>query len=186
MTKLTSGQHAMLVKAAKREDGAVVVAQGAGRAGAARIVASLVARRLLRECSGASGLPVWREDERGRSVCLIVTKAGRAAVGKVDEKPPRRMPSGSTYPQEPGRRSAAEQPCKGPRAGSKQALLIEMLSKEQGATLDDMIAATGWLPHTTRAALTGLRKRGLPIERTRAAGEEGSSYRIAEPKAAAA
>ena len=39
------------------------------------------------------------------------------------------------------------------------------------------MAATGWLPHTTRAALTGLRKRGYAIERS--AGEGGSVYRIA-------
>jgi hypothetical protein len=31
---------------------------------------------------------------------------------------------------------------------------------EGGATLDEMVAATGWLPHTTRAALTGLKKKG--------------------------
>jgi len=40
--------------------------------------------------------------------------------------------------------------------------VIEMLSRSGGASLADLIAATGWLPHTTRAALTGLRKRGFP------------------------
>ena len=40
-----------------------------------------------------------------------------------------------------------------------------------------MVSATGWLPHTTRAALTGLRKRGYRIERQRS--DEGKSiYRI--------
>jgi uncharacterized protein DUF3489 len=65
-----------------------------------------------------------------------------------------------------------------PRAGSKQALVTEMLSANGGATLDALVKATGWLPHTTRAALTGLRKRGFSIERTREAGE-ASMYRIA-------
>ena len=52
-----------------------------------------------------------------------------------------------------------------------------MLAKDKGATLTAMVEATGWLPHTTRAALTGLRKRGFAIERT---GHEkiGSLYRI--------
>ena len=36
----------------------------------------------------------------------------------------------------------------------------------QGATLDALVNATGWLPHTTRAVLTGLRKRGFEIDRT--------------------
>jgi hypothetical protein len=48
-----------------------------------------------------------------------------------------------------------------------------------------LVDATGWLPHTTRAALTGLRKRGFAIERTR---EEGSNsiYRIVSAPVAAA
>jgi hypothetical protein len=38
------------------------------------------------------------------------------------------------------------------------------MQRTEGATLDDLITATGWLPHTTRVALTGLRKTGLAIE----------------------
>jgi uncharacterized protein DUF3489 len=54
-----------------------------------------------------------------------------------------------------------------PRPGSKQALVVEMMSKQQGTTLDALVKATGWLPHTTRAALTGLRKRGFAVDRHR-------------------
>jgi hypothetical protein len=61
---------------------------------------------------------------------------------------------------------------------------VGMLSKEQGASLGDMMAATGWLPHTTRAALTGLRKRGLAIERAPIAEGVGSIYRIAPTREA--
>jgi hypothetical protein len=39
-----------------------------------------------------------------------------------------------------------------PRAGSKQARVIRMLSGKHGASLDALNLATGWLPHTTRAA----------------------------------
>ena len=71
-----------------------------------------------------------------------------------------------------------------PRSGSKQALLVEMLSKDDGASLDALIKATGWMPHTTRAALTGLRKRGYAVERIRNE-SKGSLYRIADkPRAA--
>jgi hypothetical protein len=38
-----------------------------------------------------------------------------------------------------------------------------MLQRPEGASLDDLVALTGWLPHTTRAALTGLRKKGFHI-----------------------
>jgi len=40
------------------------------------------------------------------------------------------------------------------------------------------VAATGWLPHTTRAALTGLRKRGYAVTIDRSNKEQGSTYRI--------
>ena len=46
---------------------------------------------------------------------------------------------------------------------SKRAQLVTLLKRDSGATLDAMIALTGWLPHTTRAALTGLRKQGHVI-----------------------
>ena len=47
---------------------------------------------------------------------------------------------------------------------TKRDQLAAMLVRDEGATLDQMIAATGWLPHTTRAALTGLRKAGYAID----------------------
>ncbi len=43
--------------------------------------------------------------------------------------------------------------------------VIALLKRPQGATLDEMVKATGWLPHTTRAALTGLKKKGHAIQR---------------------
>ena len=48
-----------------------------------------------------------------------------------------------------------------PRGGTKLAEVVELLQRDRGATIDELIDATGWLPHTTRAALTGLRKRGF-------------------------
>ncbi len=52
-----------------------------------------------------------------------------------------------------------------PRSGTKQARLVDLLNGDHGASLTDLTAALGWLPHTVRAALTGLRKRGYEIER---------------------
>ena len=68
-----------------------------------------------------------------------------------------------------------------PRSGSKQALIISLLQRGGGATLGDLVAATDWLPHTTRAALTGLRKKGYTIEKTK--GEDGKTV-YALPSAA--
>jgi hypothetical protein len=64
------------------------------------------------------------------------------------------------------------------RAGSKQALVLSMLQRKVGASLADLASATGWLPHTTRAALTGLRKRGYMLERSRPEEGKHSVYRV--------
>jgi hypothetical protein len=71
----------------------------------------------------------------------------------------------------------------GPREGSKKALVLSLLSRPQGATIDDLLGATGWLPHTTRAALTGLRKEGYEFAKSKNA-EGGTVYRTEKaPKA---
>jgi hypothetical protein len=51
------------------------------------------------------------------------------------------------------------------KPASKIGMVADLLQREDGATLADMIAVTGWRPHTTRAALTGLRKKGHTIVR---------------------
>ncbi len=52
------------------------------------------------------------------------------------------------------------------------------LSAIMGVTIDELIAATGWLAHTTRAALTGLRNRGYAVAIDRSDDKWGSFYRI--------
>jgi hypothetical protein len=54
--------------------------------------------------------------------------------------------------------------------------VIVLLKRGEGATLPELISATGWLPHTTRSALTGLRKKGHSIERSKR--DEVTCYRI--------
>jgi hypothetical protein len=51
------------------------------------------------------------------------------------------------------------------KPASKIGAVIALMRCEGGATLTELIAATGWQPHTTRAALTGLRKKGHIIDR---------------------
>lgn len=56
-------------------------------------------------------------------------------------------------------------------------MIIALLLRPEGATLAEMTEATGWLAHTTRAALTGLRKKGHTIEKTKRG--DVTCYRIA-------
>lgn len=60
----------------------------------------------------------------------------------------------------------------------KAETVLTLLRRAEGATLHELVAATGWLPHTTRAALTGLRKKGHQITRTKVEGV--SRYTVSE------
>lgn len=60
------------------------------------------------------------------------------------------------------------------RVDSKQSIVIEMLTRSAGASLEELIAATDWLPHSTRAVLSRIRKGGSEIERRREA--SGTRY----------
>lgn len=66
---------------------------------------------------------------------------------------------------------------KGP---NKQEQLAALVVRDEGATLNEMIAATGWLPHTTRAALTGLTKKGYVISSDKVNGVR--TYRAVAPE----
>jgi len=59
--------------------------------------------------------------------------------------------------------------------------VLAMLSATSGATIAGLIAATDWAPHTTRAVVTGLRKRGYEIAATRSERDGASVYRIVGP-----
>ncbi len=63
---------------------------------------------------------------------------------------------------------------------TKRDQLAALLVRDEGATIEQMIAATGWLPHTTRAALTGLKKHGYAIDSDKIDGVR--TYRAVAPK----
>lgn len=73
----------------------------------------------------------------------------------------------------------APEPAKPP---TKQAQLAALVTRDTGTTLEQMMAATGWLPHTTRAALTGLKKRGYAITSDKIDGVR--TYRAVAPEVA--
>lgn len=70
---------------------------------------------------------------------------------------------------------------------TKKSRLVELLLGEGGASIETLSTTLGWQSHSTRAALTGLRKAGYVIERRAAEGEgEGggaSRYRITKAPA---
>jgi transcription initiation factor IIE alpha subunit len=62
---------------------------------------------------------------------------------------------------------------------TKSATIIALLNRGKGASIDEICKATKWQKHSTRAFLTGLRKKGLVIIREQR-GDEGTAYRITE------
>lgn len=73
-----------------------------------------------------------------------------------------------------------------PKPSSKLGIVLALLEEPDGAPLDRLVEVTGWLPHTTRAALTGLRKRGYAVtnkKQLQADGRSLSVYRIDSRKA---
>ena len=92
----------------------------------------------------------------------------------------------STSPRKPRRRSTSKvvPPIVAvPPVASKvtkRDQLAALVVPDEGATLEQMIAVTGWLPHTTRAALTGLRKSGYVLDSDKIDGVR--TYRAVAPQ----
>ena len=89
-------------------------------------------------------------------------------TGKTATKPARRfasMPADAAGTNKAASAPNAVEPSSRPE--SKIAMVTRLLERSEGASLDEMVEATGWLPHTTRAALTGLKKKGHVITKTK-------------------
>lgn len=66
-----------------------------------------------------------------------------------------------------------------PKTQSKAATVIALLNRGKGASIDEICKATRWQTHSTRAFLTGLRKKGYVVTREQR-GDEGTAYRITQ------
>lgn len=159
MTNLTDTQVQILTAAAERNDRNLLPLPGSLRGGAAaKVVGALLSRGLIAETVTddlAKADPamnrIWRNDADGRAIVLHVTDAGFAAIGCG--------PEGSDVAAE----AAPAPKVRTPRAGTKQARMIEMLRAEGGATITEIAATTGWQPHTVRGAFAGALKKKLGL-----------------------
>ena len=179
MTKLSDTQLVILSAAAQREDRNVLPLPGSLRGGAAtKVVGALMKPGLIAETATDSQTKadaalnrIWRNDEHGRAILLHITDAGLAAIGVESESRDSAPTGADETPSAEAPKDAPAEPdpapkARTPRAGTKQATLIEMLRAERGATIEEIVAETGWQPHTVRGAFAGALKKKLGLEVT--------------------
>ena len=208
MTKLTDTQRIILSKASQRTDRLALPLPKSIKGGAAlKVINPLIRKGLLEEVAANRKLgdPLWRETAEGRGVMLIVAEAGHAAVGVEPAtpdgtstslgtaKPPKTRRAAQAATRAENTHAAAAMPHKTPgpaapvapeqgrktREGTKQALIIAMLGRPEGASIAEIAEASGWLHHTIRGMIAGsLRKKlGLAITSTKE-DERGRIYRL--------
>jgi hypothetical protein len=206
--KLSDKQRELMSAAAEREDRLLALPSRLKGAAAQKVAAKLVAASLAKEVKPKPGAPVWHRDaETEQEYALKLTAAGAKAIAVEVKRQSEtvgcalKAPSRSDRPAHRGSRARSDPPTlaedaaeegradqdlgaanepsqRPPRVGSKLDRLLRMVLTDQGATLDELIGATGWLPHTARAALTGLRKRGYDVRLVRGNRETAAAYRV--------
>ena len=207
MTKLSDTQCLILSAAAQRDGNIALPLPTSLRGGAAKkVVGALLAKGYLAEVPAgrAPGTLVWDETDDGHFITLVATADGLVAIGIEPEgadapdadAAPDTATEGATGAQDADPAAEDAGPAEGApagdtvavaaetkerkvRAGTKQAMLIEMLRAPEGATIEEIVAATGWQPHTVRGAIAGALKKKLGLEVTSEKVESrGRVYRI--------
>jgi hypothetical protein len=181
MTKLTDTQTIILNAGAQRPDNiALPLPKGLHGAAAKMAVTKMIAHGWLQEVDAnlRQCELLWRETGDGHGTTLVVTDAGLLAIGVkpvVVTTVMAILKQASVLPE-------AKQTTQ--RAGTKQAMLIEMLQSHDGTTMEAIIAATGWQAHSARGAMSGaLGKRlGLTVISAKEDGR-GRVYRISRKTA---
>ncbi len=183
MPKLTDTQLVILSAAAARDDGAALPLPSRlklNKGSAATVLRSLVKRGLLVEQPTTVKEQIWRRDGDD-GLALVLTSVGREALG-IDESP---EPASSDRSNSVGNLAANGKAASStPHATSdkkptKQAALIQLLQRPDGASIDEIAAATGWQHHSIRGAISGTVKKKLGYEvASERAEDRGRVYRI--------
>jgi hypothetical protein len=177
MTKLTETQTVILSAGAQRRDNiALPLPKGLAGAAAKMAVSKMIEHGWLQEVDANLRRcePLWRETGDGHGTTLVVTDAGLLAIGIE----PVVVKTVVAIREHAAKAAAPKLPTQ--RAGTKQAQIIAMLQRPEGATVAEMVEATSWQSHTVRGSISGaLKKRlGLPIAAEKVEGR-GTVYRLA-------
>lgn len=173
MTKLSDTQRVILSAASQRTDRLALPLPKSLKGGAAhKVVNALIDKGLLKEVKANRKLsdPVWREADTGSPVTLVITDAGFAAIGIEVEPQKTKVQVPASKPVSAERKI---------REGTKQALVIEMLRRAEGATIAEIVEATGWASHSVRGFLAGALKKKLSLAiNSEKDSQRGRTYKI--------
>ena len=148
---LSATQAVILSAACARESAMVFPVTASLKGGAVgNVCKSLLKRGLIEEVAASDLNAVWRHDEERGPITLRATPLAYSALGITDNPAPEVSIHLSA---EPARR----------RAGTKQDTLIAMLRTPEGANIEEIVAATGWLSHTVRGSMSGALKKKLGL-----------------------
>lgn len=162
MPKLTDTQTLILTRAANRRGNlAMPLPEGLHGAAAKMSVSNMIAKGWLEEVDAdmRKGELLWRETGDGHGTTLVVTDAGMLAVG-IEPVVVKTMAAVRNSAAE---KASSKAPTPTPRSGTKQAEVIALLSRPEGASIGEIVEITGWLPHTTRGVISGALKKKLSL-----------------------
>ena len=191
MPKLSDTQLVILNAACQRDDRMVLplpkrMGGEKPNLAAGNSIKSMLKNGLIEEVDAKLGEPIWRDTGDGHGVTLVATDAALAPLGidtraemsdtaePAKAKKVKQKKSGKS-----GKSQAEKKAPRTARADSKQAQLIAMLKRAKGASIDEIVEAFDWQPHTVRGAIAGALKKklGLDVTSEKTQGR-GRVYRI--------
>jgi DNA-binding MarR family transcriptional regulator len=195
--RLTETQWMILSAASQRDDHCAMLPPRLRGGAAQRVVKKLLDLGLVEAVRTRGDVPVWRREDDGCPLALRLTSRGleriqalRCEVGPKEQARVLEQEVGAARTEEKvfshrgrarrrsGLEAVAGPPASGARAGFKQARVISMLQRPEGATVPAIMAVTGWQPHSVRGFFSGVVRRKLGLKLVSDKASDQRLYRI--------